>query len=361
VTPGRPTDDHLPDWYPELAQREFSLGWSRRTGTPEQWRQRGREAFREALLEPLDEVDAEPETRGVEARDGYRVERVDLTLGRFRRTPALLAVPEGPGPFPALLLLHDHGAKFTLGKEKLIRPLAGHGREAEAVAWTNEQYGGVFVGDEAARRGWVVLCTDAYGWGDRACAGYESQQALASNLSGWGSSWAGVIAAEDVAAARWLARHPLVDGDRVAALGHSLGGFRAWQVNALSEDVGAAVGAGHFGTVAGLLVPGGNRARGQSAWSLTHPGLARLLDYPDLAALAAPKPLLLLHGRRDTLFPAATVAEASQQTADVYAGFGNPDAFRSEWTEGGHAFGLDGQERAWNWLASVRFCPRNRR
>lgn len=354
MTPGRPTADQLPDWTPELvAHLDFPLGWRRRAGSPEEWRERGRRAFRSLLLEDDEPLEARPEVLASEKRAGYRVDRLELTLGRFRRTPALMAIPEGPGPFPALLVLHDHGACFDIGKEKMIRPLAGHPRLDQAVRWAEANYDGTFVGDEAARRGWVVLSIDAYGWGDRACAGYESQQALAANLLGLGSSWAGLIAVEDLNAARWLARHPLVDPARVASLGHSMGAFRAWQLHGLCDEVKATVGVCSFGTVAGLMVPGGNRVRGQSAFSMTHPGLARLLDFPDVAALGAPKPLYLLHGTEDGLFPVETVEEAYGKTAEVYQGFGKPENFRGEWKPGGHRFTREDQEKVWSWLNSV--------
>ena len=44
------------------------------------------------------------------------------------------------------------------------------------------------------------------------------------------------------------------------------------------------------------MVPGNNQTTGQSAFSMTHPGLANLLDYPDVASLACPKPMLFQCG-----------------------------------------------------------------
>jgi len=287
-----------------------------------------------------------------EPRKGYRVSHLELTLGRYRRTGALLAVPEGPGPFPAALVLHDHGAFFEIGKEKVLEPLSGHPKARMARDWVDRNYEGTFIGDELARQGWVVLATDALGWGDRALDGYESQQALASNLFNLGSSWAGLIAVEDLAAAAFLTTLN-VDAHRIACVGHSMGAFRSWQLNALSDHIQAAVAVCSFGTVAGLMVPGGNRVRGQSAFSMTHPGLARLMDFPDVAALGAPKPLLMIHGLEDKLFPVATVEAAYARTAEVYAAWKAPGAFQGEFRPGGHAFTRADQQKAWNWLAKV--------
>jgi predicted esterase len=86
---------------------------------------------------------------------------------------------------------------------------------------------------------------------------------------------------------------------------------------------------------------------------MTHPGLARLLDFPDVASLGAPKPLYLLHGTEDRLFPVDTIEKAYEMTAEVYRGFGKPENFRGEWKPGGHRFTREDQEKVWTWLNSV--------
>lgn len=53
-----------------------------------------------------------------EKRKGYEVQKIVFNVSEYSRVPAYLLVPEGKGPFPAVLLLHDHGAHFTIGKEK---------------------------------------------------------------------------------------------------------------------------------------------------------------------------------------------------------------------------------------------------
>ncbi|MDW8308717.1 MAG: hypothetical protein RMK20_05015, partial [Verrucomicrobiales bacterium] len=72
-------------------------------------------------------------------------------------------------------------------------------------------------------------------------------------------------------------------------MGLSLGGVRTWQLAALSDRIGAGVSVGWMATRKGLMVPGNNQTRGQSAFSFTHPGLADKLDYPDVASIACPK------------------------------------------------------------------------
>lgn len=74
-----------------------------------------------------------------------------------------------------------------------------------------EAYGGRWIGDELARCGYVCFCTDALNWSDRGGAGYDGQQALASNLFHMGMSLAGLIAHEDLRAAEFFTALPEVD------------------------------------------------------------------------------------------------------------------------------------------------------
>jgi dienelactone hydrolase len=278
-------------------------------------------------------------------------------MGRHRRITGYLAVPDGKGPFPAALLLHDHGAFFTIGKEKMIRPLAGNIKPDISRDWMDRNYEGHSLGDDLAGQGWVVFAADALGWGDRDCGAYENQQAVASNLFNLGSSWAGLIAVEDMTAAAYLASLRQVDPGRVAAIGLSMGGFRSWQVSSLSDHVCASVSVCCFAALASLMQPGGNRTRGQSAFATTHPGIFRMMDIPDLAAIAAPKPMLMIHGTDDHLFPKAGVVAACGKTAAVYRAFGREDRFRSIMRPGGHAFTAADQDTAWAWLHQLGMGP----
>ncbi len=344
------TEDRLPAWYEDmLGESRFPLAW-KEGDDPVSWREKAAGAYRAALIEELDTVDPEPRVLSVEQRAGYAVMLVDLALGRHRRSNAFLAIPDGDGPFPAALLLHDHGAFFEIGKEKVIVPFAGHPKLAISRDWMARSYGGRSLGDWLAGSGWVVFAADALGWGERDCGGYEHQQAIAGNLFNLGSSWAGLIAAEDAAAAAYLSSVPKVDPSRMAAIGFSMGGFRSFQVSSLSSRIRASVAVCCCATLASLMQPGGNRTRGQSAFTTTHPGLFRLLDMPDLASVAAPKPLLAIHGTEDRLFPEAGVQSACEKISAVYRAFGAEDNFRSILRPGGHEFTLADQEKALAWL-----------
>lgn len=289
-----------------------------------------------------------------ESRDGYSAQALSLTGALGDPQPGLLLRPDTPGPHPAMLLLHDHGARFDIGHEKLIRSRANApaGVQASAQAWVQRFYGGQFVGDTLARAGFVVLALDALGWGGRSRPGLarDDQQALANHLMQQGTHWAGVIAADDQQAHRWLAAQPSVQPDRVAVLGFSMGAQRAWQLAALRHEVWACVAAHWMCTREGLLRTGQHTLQGQSAFSMLHPGLAAELEHPDLAALIAPRPLLLLGSPEDSLFPWDAVQAAWQQLGRAWPS-GAP--LRLQSVGGGHRFDGPQQQLALAWLQGL--------
>ncbi|MEU8664909.1 dienelactone hydrolase family protein, partial [Actinoplanes philippinensis] len=208
-----------------------------------------------------------------------------------------------------------------------------------------------FPGDHLARNGYAVLAVDALGWGDRGGLTYENQQALASNLFNLGSSPAGLMAREDARAAAFLATVPEVDPRRIAAVGFSMGGYRAWQVAALSDHIAATVAVCWMTGLKEMMVPGNNTLRGQSAFYMLHPGLYRHLDIPDVASLAAPRPMFVMGGELDPLFTAEGVAVAHAKLARVWSGQRAAHRLRTlTWPGLGHVFTAEMQDEAVTWL-----------
>jgi dienelactone hydrolase len=336
-----------------LAERQAAyrprLAWRDGPG----WREAALRVARQHILQPGD--DGSPlatERHQREDRGDHIAERISLRMSLGDHASALWLRPKTPGPHPALLLLHDHGARFDIGAEKLIRPLASDAASVRETAqtWAQRYFDGRFVGEELARRGYAVLAVDALGWGSRSRPGFarDDQQALAAHLQQLGLPWAGVIASDDLRALRWLREQPEVDAQRIGVFGFSMGAFRAWQLAALDAGVAACIAAHWMAPRRdGLLRPGEHTLQGQSAFAMLHPGLAAELDHPDIAALIAPRPLLLFASPEDRLFPIDAVQAAVGRLAQAW-----PDGgLHFERIPGGHRFGVEAQTLAWDWLA----------
>ena len=328
-----------------LLQRRWRprLAWRQAPG----WRGEALAAARRLMLLPGDDGSGfATAVLAEQDRGRHTAQALTLRGALGDRVPALFLRPAGPGPHPAVLLLHDHGARFDIGKEKLIRPLQPN---PAAQAWAERYFDGRFVGERLADSGYAVLAIDALGWGERSRPGLarDDQQALANHLLQLGHSWAGVIASDDLRAHRWLREQPGVDPARVAAMGFSMGALRAWQLAAVCEAVSACVAAHWMCTREGLLRPGEHTLVGQSAFSMAHPGLAAELDHPDVAALIAPRPLLLFGSPEDKLFPWDAVQQAWARLAPAWGPGGHLATVR---TAGGHRFDAGQQQAAIDWL-----------
>lgn len=346
----------LPAFYLQLkTEQQFSAAWQPETAqTIDQWRQQARQILRDALLWPEQQSVFAPQLIAVEARQGYQAERWLVTLTPENRVAVLLLRPAGPGPFPAVLLLHDHGAYFDIGKEKVIQPFADDKMFKQATAWAKRHYAGNFIGDELATQGYLVLAADTLGWGERGPLAANEQQALAANFYQLGRSIAGLAAYEDMRLAAFLKQLPETDDSRIAALGFSMGGFRAWQLSALTDDIRAAAAISWMTTANTAMTPGNNQLRGQSAFWMLHPGLAAKLDYPHVAAIAAPKPALFINGGQDKLMPVAGTQQAYQQMQQLWQAHNATDKLVTElWQEQGHEFTAEQQQRVWRWLAEL--------
>lgn len=274
-------------------------------------------------------------------RDGLVFQRLAIGFPLTGEAEAFFLRPEGEGPFPAVLLLHDHGSRFDIGKEKMIPPYDRSGEVAQD--WFDRFYGGRATGHWLARQGYAVLAVDALGWGGRSVGDYGNQQALAANLMQFGLSWAGVIAAEDNWSANLLARLPAVDGERMGAIGLSMGAFRCWQLAAVSPRIRISASICWMARMQALMVDGNNQLRGQSAYAMLHPQLAGRMDYPEIAALAAPKPAIFISGREDSLFPHTGIQAAFEALQLAWSKVEAPDVITTLLRPGGHAFTLDDQ------------------
>lgn len=342
---------NMPVFYRQMKQQlTFPLAW----GTVEEtdfdaWKVRAHNRLMECMenIPPAaEEYDLEVTDR--ERRDGYEARKIVFNLSGWCRVPAYLLVPDGEGPFPAIVLLHDHGAHFSIGKEKMIHPFHVTPEVMkDADQWVDRYYDGQYTGDYLARHGYVVLAVDALLWGERGRkegVSYDVQQALASNFLQMGTSWGAFIHLDDVRSAEFLASLPFVDKERVGCLGFSMGAYRSWMLGALTDAVRASASVCWMNTTECLMTPTNNQNKGGSAYAMLVPGLRRYLDYPHVASIACPKPTLLFNGTRDKLFPVEGVNDAYREMESVWKSQGASDRLVTRLWDETHFFNREMQQ-----------------
>ena len=282
-----------------------------------------------------------------ERRDGYVARNIEFALSRWYRVKAYLLVPFGQGKHPAVNLLHDHGAHLSIGKEKMIRPFAVDSTVlADADAWAKQLYEGQYLGDYLARNGYVVFSIDAPLWGERGRkegVDRKKYDIIAGNMMMAGQNLCAYMHRDDVMSTAFLASLPFVDKDRIGAAGCSMGAYRTWMLSALSDDIkaGCAI-CWMITTEAQLTKKYGRKENG--GFANTIPNLRRYMDYPDIASLAAPKPMLFVSGKRDKLFPIQGVEDAFNKMHAVWDAMGASEKLETFILDQPHECNLNNQK-----------------
>lgn len=241
-----------------------------------------------------------------EDRDGYRIETKHLDRGTGT-IPATCLRPVGRGPHPAILYCHAHGNAWEIGRSELLL-----GRPALA----DGAYGPHF-----ARNGFVVLCLDMPGNGERQAEGPETALSKAALWSG--RTLMGEMLLDLQAGLGALAADDGVDAARLGALGFSMGATHAYWLAALDQRVSAVAHLCAFSDMKHLIALGAHDLHGPY---MTVPGLLRAGDMGDVASLIAPRPQLVCAGTEDPLTPPEALDPALETLRNAYANAGASDA-----------------------------------
>ena len=243
-----------------------------------------------------------------------------------------------PDVIPAFLLRPDPAVDTGAG----VVLVAGHGRGIDALVAADpaDEYHDALA-HKLVRAGLTVLCPEMVSFGRRrvpppsGVAPWAPEEKTceidAARHLLHGRPVMGRRVADARAAVQALRGLPGVDPERVAVAGGSGGGAVALLLAAADETISAALVATYFSSFAASLA------------SVRHcpcnivPGLLPELEMADIAALIAPRPLVIEAGERDPIFPIAATREAFAQLGPVWEAQGAvpPELVV---TPAGHAF-----------------------
>lgn len=278
------------------------------------WKQTAKAKVLECMMTPpLKAESFDMKTVGEEKRNGYTARKIAFNVNAYSRITAYLLVPDGKGPFPTVNLLHDHGAHLFIGKEKMIRPFDVDSVVVnDADRWVDQLYEGQYVGDYLAQHGYVVFSADAPMWGERGRqegVDRSKYDIIAGNMMMLGRDLSAFMTYDDMTATDFLATLPEVDSSRIGCMGCSMGAYRAWMLAALSDKIKAGASICWM-TTTDVQMSTKDKKRENGGFANCLPALRQYLDYPHIASLACPKPMLFINGRRDHLFPVDGVESA---------------------------------------------------
>lgn len=330
------------------------------------WKKAARAKVLECMMTPPKAAAAwNMEVLGEEQRDGYKAQKIAFNINAYSRITAYLLIPDGKGPFPTVNALHDHGAHLFIGKEKMIRPFFtleeqdSPTKQAlcqeildDADAWARQLYDNQYVGDYLAKHGYVVFSADAPMWGERGRkegVDRNKYDLIAGNMMMLGRDLSAFMTYDDISSTEFLASLPMVDAKRIGCVGCSMGAYRSWMLSALSDRIkaGASI-CWMITTDAQLTRRFGRKENGGFANCI--PGLRQYLDYPHIASLACPKPMLFINGTKDKLFPVPCVKDAFVEMHKVWKSQGADNLLDTELWDIPHSCGLKAQEKMLEFL-----------
>ena len=371
-----PDEPHLGNLYPFVQKQADSAPVSLSFLRPEfrslrNWQKQARARLLDRLSYTPARVKPDAEIIRRTDHGDYTLEYIKFSTTPDLRVPAFVLIPKNAKlPAPGIVALHDHGGFYMWGKEKI---LAQEGEHPVLTEFRQRYYGGRSIAVELARQGYVVIVIDMFYWGerrllfasdpaavrDRSAAlkaediqafhrrSSQNEQLVARSLFTAGLTFPGILLWDDMRTLDYLAQRPEVDPKRVGCVGLSVGGYRSYMLAALDERIKAAVAVGWM-----TSFPKQMRRQIVNTIGFTFhiPAMLHDLDYPDLAALAAPRALMVINGSRDGLFHPEAVKDAFAKVEACYRKAGVPDRQSCRLYDAPHEFNLEMQPDAWEWL-----------
>lgn len=288
--------------------------------TLDDWRRRQPE-LRQQLLDMLGLAPL-PEKTDLQAVVTGRVEREDFAVEKvhFQSRPGLyvtanLYLPKHVDqPLPAVLYVCGHG-----------------GVKKDGISYGNKvhyQHHGAWY----ARNGYACLTIDSLQLGE-----IEAIHHGTYRYDRWwwlprGYTPAGVEAWNCVRALDYLATRPEVDMQRVGVTGRSGGGAYSWWIAAIDERIAAAVPVAGITDLENHVIDGAVEGHCDCMYMVN----TYRWDYPQVAALVAPRPLLISNTDRDGIFPLEGVIRTHAAVRRVYQLSGAAEQLALQITAGGH-------------------------
>lgn len=306
--------------------------------------------------------------------DGLHIEELSWQLPYGRATEAIVLKPQNAkGALPAVLAFHDHGGNKYFGTRKISK--TSDNQHTLIVSHQKEYYSGLAWANEIAKRGYVVLVSDAFPFASRRVMlqdvpafqrsgltdehsedsanieaynawAVEHEHTMAKSLFSAGTTWPGVFFAEDQKALDILCARKDVDAMRVGCAGLSGGGMRTVFMGGLDTRIKCAVCVGFLTTWKDFVL----HKSYVHTWMTYVPMLPREMGFPEILGLRVPLPTLVLNDTKDELFTLSEMEAADKILAEVYKKANAADKYRCSFHPGPHKFDRIMQAEAFDWF-----------
>ncbi|MEY2880013.1 MAG: hypothetical protein RLZZ15_2393 [Verrucomicrobiota bacterium] len=248
---------------------------------------------------------------------------------------------------PGLYVTADlYVPKNLTGRAPAILYACGHGQVKE---------GGVSMGNKTsyqhhgawfAAHGYVCLMLDTIQLGELEGAHHGTRRLGMFWWNSRGYTPAGVEAWNCLRALDYLETRPEVDAARLGMTGRSGGGAYTWSAAALDDRIKVAVPVAGITDLHNHVIDGTVKGHCDCMF---HVNTYRW-DFSKLAALLAPRPLLIANSDKDTIFPLDGLLRVHRDVARIYGLHNAADQLGLLITEGPHKDTQDLQVPAFRWF-----------
>jgi hypothetical protein len=288
--------------------------------TLDDWKAR-RSLYRKQLFEMLGldplpkKTDLKPVVTGKVEHEEFIVENIHYQSMPGLYVTANLYIPKDiEEPAPAILYVCGHGP--TKKNNISYGNKVSYQRHA---AWF-------------ARHGYVCLIIDTLQMGEIEGIHHGTYRYDMWWWNSRGYTSAGVEAWNCIRSLDYLQSRKEVDGDRIGVTGRSGGGAYSWWISALDDRIKAAVPVAGITDLQNHVVDGCVEGHCDCMYVVN----TYRWDYPLVAALVAPRPLLISNSDKDTIFPLDGVIRVHKKVREIYRLYGAGDKLGLQITEGPH-------------------------
>ena len=259
-------------------------------------------------------------------RDAFKEIRFSFNAEEYARLACHLWIPNtGKDKFSVVICLQGHTSGMHISMGRVLY----EGDEKKVIDGDRD------FAVQAVREGYAALCVEQRAFGERksdiirgttTCA-HPSMTALLIGRTMMRERVWDVQRAIDM-----LSHFPCLDTERIAVMGNSSGGTVSYYAACLEERIK-------------MVMPSCSVCTYKdSIGAVSHctcnyiPGIAKYVDMGDLAVLIAPRPLIVVAGRDDPIFPFRGVEEAFAKIRTIYTDSGHPENCQLVIGEGAHRF-----------------------
>jgi dienelactone hydrolase len=263
------------------------------------------------LLQSESPVPLPPPELSSSVKAGYKVREVEISSTAGRRIRVIVTVPTSQdGPWPAVVCIGGHGS--NLYSPYTTETVAKQDARVRADAI----YRG--FGTALARRGYVTISTTV-----------SQHEVFEEGRLLMGERLWDLMRCVD-----YIESLPGADRARIGCAGLSLGGEMAMWLGAMDERIAATVSAGFLTTM--------DQMEQNHCMCWKFPGLRHLVDFADIYALIAPRPLQCQNGLLEppSQFQVPLARRAMEEIRMAYRDRGRPESVVLDVHEEGHVIDL---------------------